>query len=142
LTAGVFASCEVLDGTGSWRMSSMIMPTPLVYFGATMLKNGSVFVAGGGVYSGTAANLARIWTPTDSPSPSPPPSPPPSPGGLFRCVEDKCVEDSSGVPRDECDKFCGSGKYLCEGGECKPSATGASYSECQAICRPESMFNV
>jgi WD40 repeat protein len=134
----VLASSVVLDATGSWRVSSMIMPTRLVYFGATMLKNGSVFIAGGGESAGTPTNITRVWTPSGSPSPSPPPSP----GGSFRCVEDKCVEDSSGVPRDECDKFCGSGKYLCVGGRCESSATGASFSECEAICRPESMFSI
>eukprot|EP00040_Diaphanoeca_grandis_P003119 m.23827 g.23827 ORF g.23827 m.23827 type:complete len:401 (+) comp14371_c0_seq1:2762-3964(+) len=127
--------CQIYDASrGVWETASVRLPVAKRSFGISVLTNGSVIIAGG--IPGDTDTY--IWTPTNTPSP--PPTPPPGENS-FRCEKDTCVDTGagSGVPRAECEEFCGPDKYLCEGGRCVRSDTGGvSLEACQAICRPQS----
>jgi len=70
-----------------------------------------------------------------------PPPAPPSPGsGLYRCVDNGCVEVAQGIPGTYlkiCDSFCGQpDSYQCVNSTCTPSArAGLNFTSCIKFCK-------
>eukprot|EP00040_Diaphanoeca_grandis_P031452 m.188255 g.188255 ORF g.188255 m.188255 type:complete len:416 (-) comp32335_c1_seq1:94-1341(-) len=138
-SASTYSTCLVLHANANAWERSQVLRSARGSLGMTVLINGSVLAAGG--KTSTSSSSAPIATANLLKLPLVPPSP--VPVGNYRCKQDACVDSGvdTGVPLEECDRFCGDGKYLCDGGRCNPvTEGGVSLAECVSICRPPAPF--
>ena len=73
--------------------------------------------------------------------PPPPPTPPGPPTGLYRCVDNSCVEVGPHVPGiylKTCTSICGplANSYECTKGKCTPTSNpgGLNLTQCSQFC--------
>lgn len=119
---------EMLDiKDETWNYTTEL-PETLFAMGTAVMSNGSVFVAGGRT-SGSpgVTSAAFIYTGNKA-------------AVDYRCEANACVQvpAGGGVPREECETFCGAPieKYECVGGRCSRSVGGVDKSVCEQICKP------
>jgi len=81
--------------------------------------------------------------PPPSPNPPPPPPPPGPPTGLYRCIDNTCVEVGPHVPGTFlkiCSSVCGpADSYECVKGACVPTSKpgGLNVTQCSQFCHKE-----